>query len=95
MWIRQFLNELKVEAPIGVYLLHRDNKTSIILTKNAENQAKTKHIDVQHYYIYELVVNKEVEIEWICSARILADRFTKTLSNNSFKHYQDLLGLTS
>lgn len=61
VWIRRFLNELKVEAPIGACLLHGDNETSIILTKNAESQARTKHIDVQHHYIRELVADKEVK----------------------------------
>ena len=49
VWIRQFLNELEVADPIDACILHGDNETSIILTKNAESQARTKHIDVQHH----------------------------------------------
>lgn len=46
VWIRRFLNELNVVDLIGACILHGDNKTSIILTKNAESQTRTKHIDV-------------------------------------------------
>ena len=46
VWIRRFLNELGIAEPIGACTLHGDNETNIILTKNAESQAKTKHIDV-------------------------------------------------
>lgn len=93
VWIRRFLKELRVEDPIGACILHGDNETSIILTKNAESQARTKHIDVQHHYIHELVTDKEVEVEWICSASMLADGFTKALSVANFRRHRDLLGL--
>lgn len=63
LWIRRFINELRVADTIGACVLHGDNETSIILTKNAESQARTKHIDVQHHYIQELVANKEMAIE--------------------------------
>lgn len=94
MWIQRFLNELKVANPIGACLLHGDNETSIILTKNTESQARTKHIDVQHHYIRELVADKEVTIEWICSASMLADSFTKSLNIDTFRCHRNLLGLS-
>lgn len=42
---------------------YEDNKINIALTKNAESQYCTKHIDVQHHYIRELVNEKEFTIE--------------------------------
>lgn len=76
-------------------MLHEDHETSIILTKNAESQASTKYINVQHYYIRKLITNKEVKIEWICNTSMLVGGFTKALNANSFKLLQNLLGLTS
>lgn len=61
--IKRFLNERRMEDPIGPYLLHRDNGTSIIFIRNVESQARTKHINMQHHYICELVADKEIEIE--------------------------------
>ena len=95
VWIRQFLNKLKIEISIRACLLHGDNETSIILTNNTESPARPKHIDVQYHYIRKLVADKKVEIEWIYHGSILADGFTKVLSANSFKRYWDLLNLTS
>lgn len=46
VWIRRFINELQLAEPIKTCVLHGDNETSITLTKNAESQARTKHIDV-------------------------------------------------
>lgn len=95
IWIRRFLNQLHLLEPIEACTIHGDNKTSIILTKNAESQARTKHIDVQHHYIRELVADKEVTIEWICSASMLADGFTKALSVDNFRRHKSLLGMSS
>ena len=45
--LRRFLNELQiVTQPIASVTVYGDNKTRITLTKNAESQHKTKHIDV-------------------------------------------------
>lgn len=63
VWIKRFLNKLGITDPIGAYLLYEDNKTSIILTKNAKSQARTKQIDLQHHYIQKLVTDKKVTIE--------------------------------
>ncbi len=50
IWLRRFLNELQIVAqPIASVALYGDNQTSIRLTKNAESQHRTKHIDVQHH----------------------------------------------
>lgn len=46
VWIRRFFNELSIVEPIGACILHGDNETSIILTKNAESQSRTKHINM-------------------------------------------------
>lgn len=46
VWIRKFLNKLKMSDLINPCTLYGDNKTSIILTKNAESQSRTKYIDV-------------------------------------------------
>lgn len=52
LWIKRFLNELKVEAPIGACLLYGDNKTNIILTNNAKSQVRIKYITTLDLQIY-------------------------------------------
>lgn len=39
-------------------MLHGDNEINIALTKNAESQHQTKHIDIQHHYTRELIKKK-------------------------------------
>lgn len=84
------LNAAMVESII----LHGNNKISIVLTKNIESQYQTKHINIQHHYIRELVSEGELTIEWVPSSEILANEMTKALSTETFKKHQALLGMS-
>lgn len=53
---------------------------SIILIKNAENQACTKQINIQQHYICKLVADEEIKIKLVCSANILINSFIKALT---------------
>lgn len=45
VWIKRFINKIKLEAIKGI-TLHDDNEMNIALTKNVESQYQTKHIDI-------------------------------------------------
>ena len=92
VWIRRFINEIEIEV-IGDLTLFGDNEMSIALTKNAESQHRTKHINVQHHYIRELVNEGELTVEWIPGSKMLADGMTKALPNETFRRHRALLGM--
>ena len=91
VWIKRFINELSLETT--ELSLKSDNKASLNLTKNPESQHRTKHLNVQHHYVREVVNDKELEIEWVPSTMMLADRMTKALTVDLFKKHRALLGL--
>lgn len=91
VWIKRFINELQLE--ITGLSLKGDSEASLNLTKNPESQHRTKHIDVQHHYVRELANDKELEIEWVPSAMMLADGMTKALTVDLFRKHRALLGL--
>ncbi|XP_037870990.1 uncharacterized protein LOC119629381 [Bombyx mori] len=65
-------------------VLFVDNKSAISMAKNYENSKRTKHIDIRFHYIKDLVVNKVISIEHICTNENLADVMTKSLSTDKF-----------
>lgn len=75
-------------------LIRGDNESSIKLVKNAEFHTHTKHIDVQHHYIRELVSKGELTIEWIMTKEMLGNGFTKALPRETFESHRTKLGLT-
>lgn len=93
VWIRKFINKIGLEA-IKKLTLHGDNEMSIAPTKNAKSQYWTKHINVQHHYIRELVNKKEFIIKWIPRSKMLADEITTALPIKTFRTYRVLLEMT-
>lgn len=93
VWIRRFINEMRLEFVESI-TLHSDNEMSIALTRNAESQHQTKHIDVQHHYIRELINKGELTIKWIPGSDMLVDGMIKALPKEIFKKYQALLEIS-
>lgn len=87
IWIKRFINEMKLEKAIESLTLHGDNEMSIALNKNAESQHCTKYINVQHYYIRELISEGELTVKWIPGSEMLADRMTKRLPTETFRKH--------
>jgi hypothetical protein len=84
IWLRQLLKELNRDIhQIKVYC---DNISTICLAKNPEFHSRTKHIDVRHHFIREVVKEKLVKLEYKSTDEMVADVLTKGLSNN--KHWK-------
>ncbi len=93
VWIWRFINKMRLEVLESI-TLHGDNEMSIALTKNAESQHWTKHIDVQHHYIQEFVNEGELTIKWIPGSDMLADDMTKALPTETFRRHRAMLGMS-
>ena len=65
-------------------VVYCDNISAINISKNPFQHSRTKHIDIRHHFIRELVENKTVVIEHVTTKNQLADIFTKTLDSSKF-----------
>ena len=54
---------------------------------------RTKHIDIRHHFIRELVEEKIISLEHVATERQLADIFTKALDANQFEKLRGDLGV--
>jgi hypothetical protein len=90
MWMRMLMKELKieVETPTIIYV---DNQSAIKISENDSAHDRTKHIDIRHYYIRDLVDSGEVKLVWVPTADQLADIFTKSLSTSIYTSIRDKL----
>jgi hypothetical protein len=64
--------------------LHCDNNSTVTLAKDPISSDRTKHIEVRHRRVQELVESKEIEIHWVPTDKQTADIFTKTLPKPAF-----------
>jgi hypothetical protein len=94
-WTRYFV---KVQG-YGVKdnVLFQDNKSSIILEKNgkASSRRRTKHINIQYFFITDRVSKEAVLIVWCPTGGMIGDYATKTLQGALFQKLRDqIMGVT-
>jgi hypothetical protein len=73
-------------------LIYEDNLGALFLAKNAQVSGRTKHIDVRHHYIRDLIKDKKLELKFIKSEDNPADIMTKNTNRDLFwKHQHNIL----
>jgi hypothetical protein len=90
MWIRQLLDELMMPLKYPIRLLS-DNRAAISISTNDVNHSRTKHIDIRHHYIRDIIKKEYVEIGWIPTDKQLADMLTKPLNKKQFTMFKGKL----
>ena len=73
--------------------LYDDNQGCIAMTKAECANKRTKHIDVKHKYVNELVSNQTIRLEYLPTDKMAADILTKPLTGEKYiTHRSTLLG---
>ncbi|GJX31409.1 uncharacterized mitochondrial protein-like protein [Tanacetum coccineum] len=93
MWILKILAELKVNTSLPVPL-HCDNSSAIQIAANPVFHERTKHFEIELFFLREKVANGIVKTVKIKSADNSADIFTKGLSVVDHNKFCEYLGLT-
>ncbi|KAK2376831.1 gag-protease polyprotein [Trifolium repens] len=91
LWMKQMLSEYNVEQ--DVLTLYCDNMSAINISKNHIQHSRTKHIDIRHHLIRDLVEDKVVTLEHVATDNQLADIFTKALDASKFETLRGKLGI--
>ncbi|XP_042460655.1 uncharacterized mitochondrial protein AtMg00810-like [Zingiber officinale] len=92
MWLRRLFENLHmpIDQPIPI---QGDNLSAIKLTSNSIFHARTKHIELDHYFIREKVLEGIIDMIAVKSEDNVADIFTKSLPKGAFEDLQSKLGL--
>jgi len=83
VWMNQMLKEYNVEQ--DVLTLYCDNLSAINISKNPIQHSRTKHINIRHHFIRDLVEENVVTLEHVDTEEQLADIFTKDLDDKQFE----------
>jgi hypothetical protein len=77
VWMKQMLKEYNVEQDVLTF--YYDNLSAINISKYPIQHSRTKHIDIRHHFVGDLVEEKVVTLEHVDTEEQLADIFTKAL----------------
>ena len=71
--------------------LFEDNEAAIQIAKHSISNSNSKHIDVRHHFLRELVERKEIEIIHVASQYQHADVLTKALPEREFEVHRGIV----
>ena len=91
MWIKDFLGELGFHQ--GVVRMFTDNQSSIKVMKNPVGHSRMKHIELQAYYVRDLIQRGEVEFVYCSTDVQVADSLTKGVPREKVEFCNKLMGL--
>lgn len=81
------------ELEQGIMSLFVDNKSVIEIFKNPVQHSRTKYIDIRHHFIWQLVEEKIVSLDYVKTKDQLVDILTKPLDSKQFKYLRSVIGL--
>ena len=87
---REFLNEIGFvqDEPTIIY---NDNQAAVAMVKQRFSSGRTRHVKIQFRHIREKIENREIEVRYLLTEKMIADLMTKALDKIQFQTLRDLL----
>ena len=92
IWLRQLVSELGINT-VGPTPIHVDNRAAIELMKDSKFHACTKHINIKHHYIRDMIKDQGIIVVLCASKENLADVFTKLLPQEQYTYLIKQFGM--
>jgi len=91
MWMKQMAADYGMIY--GSLLIYCDNQSALNIRNNLVQHSRTKHIDILHHFIRELVEAKLIVVDHLSSEYQLSDLCTKILEFISLNDLRKLIGV--
>jgi hypothetical protein len=93
-WLRELMDLLVVEKPIPTILMNCDNQTVIVKVNNSkDNMKSSRHVKRRLKSVRKMRNFGVIALDYIQTAKNLANQFTKGLSRNVIDNASRELGL--
>lgn len=74
-------------------VLQSDNLGAIHLTSKSTFHGRTKHVEIHHHWIREVVKNGDIKLQHCATEEMVADLLTKALGKRQFFKLRSKLGM--
>jgi len=91
LWMKKLLCDYGFTQDTMV--IHCDNTSAINISKNPVHHSRTKHINIRHHFIRDLVESREVALMFIPTENQFADILTKPLDGSRFESLRKAIGI--
>ena len=91
LFLRQVWCFVLPKARTPCIAMYEDNEGAIQIANHSISNSNSKHIDVRHHFLRELVERKEIEIIHVASKYQHADFLTKALPEREFEVHRGIM----
>ena len=91
LFIRNVLAFIDPTEKGKLLLVKEDNEGAIRLANSPSSSGRSRHIDVRHHFLRELVKEQTIKIEHVETSLQHADVLTKPLDTRAFRMHRDFL----
>ena len=91
IWLRGLVSEHGLQQ--DVLVIFCDSQNAVHLTRNNKYHPRTKHIEIKHHFIRDIVDTGDIIVEKIHTVENPADMLTKPLPPAKFDHCLNLIGI--
>ena len=93
LWMQKLLHDYGIcQEHLTIYY---DNTSAINISKNPVQHSRTKHIEIRHHFIRELVEDGTLTLKFINTNDQKANLFTKPLDSKRFEFLRQNIGVIS
>jgi hypothetical protein len=92
LWLRALLVEFEMDQG-GKMKLWCDSKSAISIANNPVQHDRTKHVEIDRFFIKEKLDNRLLELGYVATSEQVADCLTKGLSSLDLSRFCDKMGL--
>ena len=92
MWFHQLLMEVSIKTPVPAKLWC-DNQAALHITSNSVFHERTKHIEIDCYFVHEKILLGLISTGYVKTGEQLGDIFTKALSGDRVSYLCNKLGM--
>jgi hypothetical protein len=92
MWLHHFLNELAIQFHRSI-IIWCDNQSTLKLCRDLVHRQWTKNIEIHMQYIWELVHDGMIDLQFCPSAKHIANIFTEIFTEKKFHSLRIHIGV--
>ena len=74
-----------------VTVIYCDNQKTQTLAKNFINHFRMKHMNIQHHFVREKIIEKQIQLKHVFTTKQIINDFIKSLFRNNFEKFRKTL----
>ena len=74
-----------------VTIIYCNNQKAQTFVKNFINYFRMKHMNIQHHFVCEKIIEKQIQLKYVFTTKQIIDDFIKSFFRNSFEKFRKTL----